>query len=151
MTENNQNKYNDMFVFSDHRRNMMFTLTQVIHVYSALTQKHFSCRLSVCLFVCLSQVGVLLKRINVGLHKKLYDATGTLLDFMIPKILMKFKRVHTDCRQKFLYKYSTWVIIGGCKNNSLCFRNGTVLVHSFYEKRLGHNHQMGPHIRTIRW
>jgi len=70
---------------------------------------------------------------------------------MIPTILMKFKRVHTDWRQKFLISAVHGLKLVALKNNSLCLSNGTVLVCSFYEKRLGQNHQVGPNIRTIEW
>jgi len=55
-----------------------------------------SVSVSLCLSVsvCLSQVGVLLKRLNVGSHKKTpHDSTGTLV-FLKPKISAKFDRGH---------------------------------------------------------
>ena len=48
---------------------------------------------SVCLSVCLSQAGVLLKRQNVGLHKQ-HHTIPQGLSFLMPKISAKFDRSH---------------------------------------------------------
>ena len=50
-----------------------------------------SLRLSVCLSVCPSQVGVLLKRLNVGSHKQHHTRECS---FRMPKISAKFHRGH---------------------------------------------------------
>ena len=117
MTENNWNKYNVVFVFSDCRRKMMFTLTQVIHVYSALTQKHYahSCQLSVCSSVCQSQVGVLLKRLNVGLHKNTLWCLGDTIRFYDTNDLNEIQTGSHWLEAEISDKCSTWVKIGGFK------------------------------------
>ena len=54
-----------------------------------------SVRLYVCLSVCPSQVGVLLKRLNVGSHKQHYQTTPPRdSSFLTPKISAKFDRGH---------------------------------------------------------
>jgi len=51
--------------------------------------------LSVCLSVRPSQVGVLLKRLNVGSHRQHQTiAQGLLVFFLVPKISAKFDRDH---------------------------------------------------------
>ena len=47
--------------------------------------------LSVCPSVCPSQVGVLLKRLNVGSHKQHHTGDSS---FLVPKISAKFDRGH---------------------------------------------------------
>ena len=47
---------------------------------------------SVSVSVCLSQVGVLLKRLNVGSHKQTTRYPGTR--FLLPSISAKFDRGH---------------------------------------------------------
>jgi len=42
--------------------------------------------------VCLSQVGVLLKRLNTGLHKQNHTIANS--SFLVPKISVKFDRGH---------------------------------------------------------
>ena len=62
-----------------------------------------SVRVCVCLSACLSQVGVLLKRLNWGSHKQhhIIDNTGDS-SFLTPKISAKFDRGHpyegAECR-----------------------------------------------------
>jgi len=46
----------------------------------------------VCLSVCLSQVGVLLKRRNIGSRKQHRTIVQGLCFFLVPKILAKFHR-----------------------------------------------------------
>jgi len=46
----------------------------------------------VCLSVCLSQVGVLLKRRNIGSRKQHRTIAQGLCFFLVPKILAKFHR-----------------------------------------------------------
>jgi len=44
--------------------------------------------------VCLSQVGVLLKRLHTGSHKQHYTIAQGLYSFLMPKISAKFDRGH---------------------------------------------------------
>jgi len=54
---------------------------------------HGPVSVSVCLSVCLSQVGVLLKRLNVGSNKQ-HHTIAQDCSFLIPKISAKFDRDH---------------------------------------------------------
>ena len=68
-------------------------------------------QLSVCLSVCLSQVGVLLKLLNVGSRKQRHSIAHQDSSFLMPKISAKFKRDHPNggakCRRGRL-KLSTF-------------------------------------------
>jgi len=55
---------------------------------------HGPVSLSVCLSVCLSQIGVLLKRLNIGSQKQNHTIAQGFLFFLVPKISAKFDRGH---------------------------------------------------------
>jgi len=55
-------------------------------------REYSCCRVSVCPSVRLSQVGVLLKRLNVGIMQAApHDSPGTLRSFLMPKISAELK------------------------------------------------------------
>ena len=66
-------------------------------------------RVSVCLSVsvcvCLSQVGVLLKRLNVGSHKQNHTIARDS-SFLRPKISAKFDRGHPQRRRQMQVGWS---------------------------------------------
>ena len=72
---------------------------------------------SVCLSVCLSQVGVLLKRLNTGSHKQHHTiAQGLQFSVLTPKISAKFDRGHPLLGRRMQVRWANigdfWQITG---------------------------------------
>jgi len=65
------------------------------------------CCSRVCLSVCLSQVGFLLKCLNVGSRKQRHKISLGIYSFLVPKISAKLKRDHPQRGRQMQVRYVT--------------------------------------------